>query len=62
MLILKRLVEVTERAFEGKMRDNLEKSGLGLVCVYLREVEKMHVWVVNKDIYFNTKFNKRIKI
>jgi hypothetical protein len=30
MLILRRPVEVTERAFERKMRENREKSGLGL--------------------------------
>jgi hypothetical protein len=30
MLILRRLVEVTERVFERKMRENREKSGLGL--------------------------------
>ena len=56
MLILRSAVEMTEGAFDGNMRGNQEKSGFGLVCVYLREVEKMHVWVVNKDIYFNTKF------
>jgi hypothetical protein len=28
MLILRMLVKVTERVFEGKMRENLEKSGL----------------------------------
>jgi hypothetical protein len=30
MLILRRLIEVTEGAFERKMRDNREKSGFGL--------------------------------
>jgi hypothetical protein len=30
MLILKRLVEMTEGAFERKLRENREKSGLGL--------------------------------
>jgi hypothetical protein len=30
MLILKRRVEIKEGAFERKMRDNREKSGLGL--------------------------------
>jgi hypothetical protein len=30
MLILRRLVEVTKEVFEGKMRENREKSGLGL--------------------------------
>ena len=29
MLILRRLIEVTEGAFERKMRENLEKSGFG---------------------------------
>jgi len=29
MLILRMLVKVTERVFEGKMRGNQEKSGLG---------------------------------
>lgn len=40
MLILRRLVEVTERAFEGKKRENREKSGLGLFLEIPREVEK----------------------
>ncbi len=31
MLILGRLVEVIEKVFEGKMRENREKSGLGLL-------------------------------
>jgi hypothetical protein len=31
MLILGRLVEVTEGAFEGKMREKREKSGFGLL-------------------------------
>jgi len=30
MLIPRRLIEVTEGALEGKMRENREKSGLGL--------------------------------
>jgi hypothetical protein len=30
MLILRRLVEVKEGAFERKMRENREKSGFGL--------------------------------
>jgi hypothetical protein len=30
MLILRRLDKVTEKAFEGKMRENRENSGLGL--------------------------------
>jgi hypothetical protein len=30
MLISRRLVEVIEKVFEGKMRENREKSGLGL--------------------------------
>jgi len=30
MLILRKLVEVTKGVFERKMRENLEKSGLGL--------------------------------
>jgi len=30
MLISRKLVEMTERAFEKKMRENREKSGLGL--------------------------------
>ena len=30
MLILKRLVEVIEREFEGEMRENRGKSGLGM--------------------------------
>jgi len=30
MLISRRLVEVTEREFERKMRENREKSGFGL--------------------------------
>ena len=30
MLILRRLVEVTGGGIEGKMRENREKSGLGL--------------------------------
>jgi len=31
MLILRRLVKVTERVFEEKMRENREKSGFGLL-------------------------------
>jgi hypothetical protein len=30
MLIPRELVEVIEKVFEGKMRENREKSGLGL--------------------------------
>jgi hypothetical protein len=30
MLILRRLIEVTEGAFKRKMRENREKSGLGM--------------------------------
>jgi len=37
MLILKRLVEVTEEVFEGKMRGNREKSG---VYIVLRKSER----------------------
>jgi len=40
MLILRWLVEVTKRAFEGKMRENREKSELGLFGENPREVEK----------------------
>ena len=40
MLISGRLVEVTEGAFERKMRENREKSGLGLFLENPREVEK----------------------
>ena len=43
MLILKRLVEVTEVAFEGKMRENREKSGFGIFLDNPREVENTFV-------------------
>ena len=43
MLISRRLVEVTERAIERKMRENREKSGLGLLLENPREVEKTFV-------------------
>ena len=43
MLILRRLVEVAEGAFEGIMRENLEKSGFGLFLENPREVEKTFV-------------------
>ena len=43
MLILERLVEVTERAFEEEKREKREKSGLGLFLENPREVEKSEV-------------------
>lgn len=43
MLISRRLVEVTEGAFEGKMREKQEKSGFGLFGENPREVEKTFV-------------------
>ena len=43
MLILGRLVEVTERAFERKMREKREKSGFGIFLENPREVEKTFV-------------------
>jgi len=43
MLILGWLVEVTERELERKMRENREKSELGLFGENPREVEKTFV-------------------
>jgi len=43
MLTLRRLVEVTKGVFERKMRENREKSGLGLFGENPREVEKTFV-------------------
>jgi len=40
MLILRGLVEVTKGAFERKMRENREKSGVGIFLENPREVEK----------------------
>ena len=40
MLILRRLIEMTEGAFEREMRGNREKSGFGLFLENPREVEK----------------------
>ena len=43
MLILGIQVELTEGAFERKMRENREKSGFGLLLENPREVEKTFV-------------------
>ena len=40
MLILRRLVEMTERAIERKIKENREKSELGLFGENPRDVEK----------------------
>jgi hypothetical protein len=40
MLISRRLIEVNEGMLERKMRENREKSGLGLFLENPREVEK----------------------
>ena len=40
MLISEWLVEVTEKVFEGKIRENREKSELGLFGENPREVKK----------------------
>ena len=40
MLISERLVVVTKRAFERKMREKREKSGFGIFLENPREVEK----------------------
>ena len=39
MLILRRLVEMTKRAFERKMSENREKSGFGLFLENSRKTE-----------------------
>ena len=43
MLILSGLVEVTNGAFERKMREKREKSGFGIFLENPREVEKTFV-------------------
>jgi len=43
MLISRRQVKVTERVFEGILRENREKSELGLFGENPREVEKTFV-------------------
>ncbi len=40
MLILRSLIEVTEGAFERKMRENREKTGFDIFLENPREVEK----------------------
>lgn len=59
MLILKRHVEVTERAFEEEKRVKREKSGLGLFLENPREVEKTFVWLENKNKPFIRLFDKK---
>lgn len=43
MLILRRLDEMIEKVFEGKMRENREKSGFDIFLENPREVEKSFV-------------------
>jgi hypothetical protein len=59
MLILGRLVELTEGAFERKMRENRKKSGFGQFLENPREVEKTFVWLENKNKRFIRLFDKK---
>lgn len=46
MLILGRLVKVTEGAFERKLRDNREKSGFGLFLENPRDPLSIVNWII----------------